>query len=61
MVSRFSFCPVFAEEVKKITGDLKTNKVVGGEIKTTILKDCYKVTWFIESGLQIIQYFYSCK
>ena len=40
MVSRFSCCPVFAEEVKKITRDIKTNKVVGGEIQTTILKDC---------------------
>ena len=39
-ISSFSFRPVSVEEVKKIIQDLKTNKAVGGEILTKILKEC---------------------
>ena len=39
-ISNFSFRPVSVEEVKKIIRDLKTNKAVGGEIPTKILKEC---------------------
>ena len=39
-ISNFSFQPVSVEEVKKIIRDLKTNKAVGGEITTMILKVC---------------------
>ena len=39
-ISNFSFRPVSFEEVKKIIQDLKTNKAVGGEILTKILKEC---------------------
>ena len=38
--SNFSFWSVSVEEVKKIIQDLKTNKAVGGEISTKILKEC---------------------
>ena len=39
-ISSFSFRPVSVEEVRKIIQDLKTNKAVGGEILTKILKEC---------------------
>ena len=39
-ISSFSFRPVSVEEVKKIIRDLKTNKAVGGEIPTKILREC---------------------
>ena len=39
-ISSFSFRPVSVEEVRKIIQDLKTNKAVGGEIPTKILKEC---------------------
>ena len=39
-ISNFSFRPVSVEEVKRIIRDLKTNKAVGGEIPTKILKEC---------------------
>ena len=39
-ISNFSFQPVSVEEVKKIIRDLKTNKAVGCEIPTKILKEC---------------------
>ena len=39
-ICKFSFRPVSVEEVKKIIRDLKTNKAVGGEIPTKILKEC---------------------
>ena len=39
-ISNFSFRPVSFEEVKKIIQDLKTNKAVGGERLTKILKEC---------------------
>ena len=39
-ISSFSFRPVSAEEVRKIIQDLKTNKAVGGEMPTKILKEC---------------------
>ena len=39
-ISSFSFRPVSVEEVKKTIQDLKTNKAVGGEIPTKILKEC---------------------
>ena len=39
-ISNFSFRSVSVEEVKKIVRDLKTNKAVGGEIPTKILKEC---------------------
>ena len=39
-ISSFSFWPVSVEEVKKIIQDLKTNKAVGGEIPTKILREC---------------------
>ena len=39
-IGNFSFRPVSVEEVKKIIRDLKTNKAVGGEIPTKILKEC---------------------
>ena len=38
-IGNFSFRPVSVEEVKKIIRDLKTNKAVGGEIPTKILKE----------------------
>ena len=38
-ISSFSFRQVSVEEVKKIIQDLKTNKAVGGEIPTKILKE----------------------
>ena len=40
LVNEFSFRPVYVEEARKIIGDLKTNRVVGGEIPTKILKEC---------------------
>ena len=39
-ISNFSFWSVSVEEVKKIIRNLKTNKAVGGEISTKILKEC---------------------
>ena len=39
-ISKFSFRPVSVDEVKKIIRDLQTNKAVGGEIPTKILKEC---------------------
>ena len=39
-ISSFSFRSVSVEEVRKIIQDLKTNKAVGGEIPTKILKEC---------------------
>ena len=39
-ISNFSFWPVSVEKVKKIIRNLKTNKAVGGEIPTKILKEC---------------------
>ena len=39
-IGNFSFRPVSVEEVKKIIRDLETNKAVGGEIATKILKEC---------------------
>ena len=39
-ISSFLFRPVSVEEVKKIIRDLKTNKAVGGEIPTKILREC---------------------
>ena len=39
-ISSFSFRPVSVEEVRKIIQDLKTNKAVGGEMPTKILKEC---------------------
>ena len=39
-INNFLFRSVSAEEVKKIIRDLKTNKAVGGEIPTKILKEC---------------------
>ena len=39
-INNFSVRRVSVEEVKKIIRDLKTNKVVGGEIPTKILKEC---------------------
>ena len=38
-ISKFSFRPVSIEEVKKIIRDPKTNKAVGDEIPTKILKN----------------------
>ena len=38
-ISSFSFRPVSAEEVKKITRDLTTNKAAGCEIPTKILRE----------------------
>ena len=37
---KFSFEPVFKDEVKKIIKALKNIKSVGGEIPTKILKEC---------------------
>ena len=37
-ISNFSFRPVSVEKIKKTIRDLKTNKVVVGEIPTKILK-----------------------
>ena len=39
-ISYFSFPPISVEEVTEIIKDLKTNKAVGGEIPTKILKEC---------------------
>ena len=39
-INNFSFWSVSVEEVKKTIRDLKTNKVVVGEIPTKILKEC---------------------
>ena len=39
-ISNFSYRPVSVKEVKKIIRDLKTNKAVGGEIPTKVLKEC---------------------
>ena len=39
-ISKFLFRPVSVGEVKKIIQDLMTNKAVGGEIPTKILKEC---------------------
>ena len=38
-INKFSFCPVTADEVKKVIKHLKTNKSVGGEIPLQILKE----------------------
>ena len=39
-IGNFSFWPGSVEEVKKIIRDLKTNKAVGREIPSKILKEC---------------------
>ena len=39
-ISDFSFRAVSVKEVKKIIRDLQTNKAIGGEIPTKILKEC---------------------
>ena len=55
--SKFSFQPVTIEEVKNIVRALKTNKVVGGEIPTKILKECdftfYVLTKCINKSIDI--------
>ena len=38
--SKFSFQPVSVNDVKQVIKDLKSNKSVGGDIPTNILKEC---------------------
>ena len=40
ITSKFSFQPVSVNDVKQVIKDLKSNKSVGGDIPTNILKEC---------------------
>ena len=40
ITSKFSFQPVSVNDVKQVVKDLKSNKSVGGDIPTNILKEC---------------------
>ena len=40
ITSKFLFQPVSVNDVKQVIKDLKSNKSVGGDIPTNILKEC---------------------
>ena len=40
ITSKFSFQPVSVNDVKQVIKDLKSNRSVGGDIPTNILKEC---------------------
>ena len=46
ITSKFSFQPVSGNDAKQVTKDLKSNKAVGADIPTNILKEC-NFTFFV--------------